>query len=87
MIERKGKRFVDPQEKFVVHEDMLDFFRNYQQGKSFQEQVGEKRDEKLKNGEPFHNPDHDEEMKETARNRTDNATCTGWVFPGRRKMS
>lgn len=72
----------DTSEEFVVHPDTTDALRSYRKGnkKAFQE-MSTKRDIKLQHGEIYWNPDHDEEMKETAVERTQSAVAKGWKWP------
>lgn len=83
-MERKRRR-VKRGDSFTVHEDMLDFYKGYGRGGPSMEEIGRRRNQKLKEGDAFWNTDHDEEMKETARNNTDNAVCKGWKFPRRKR--
>ena len=76
MTERIGIRtfrskYVDQLRTFVVHPDLQAAYRNYRDGDSF-EKMFEKRREKTANGEAYWNTDHDEEMLETARERSQN---------------
>lgn len=81
-----GERYLDPRIDFIVHPDMVKTFKDYANGdsKAFQKMF-ETRLEAVANGEYYHNPDHDAEMFETAKERTLNALANGWVWPKRRK--
>ena len=81
MTERGRK--VKRDNSFTIHPDVWDWYKTYEPNKCFQE-VNELRNKKLAEGEPIHNPDHDAEMLETAKNNTDNAVVGGWKFPSRR---
>lgn len=83
---KKKKGFADPKTEFVVHEDMIDVFKKYRNGdkKAFQK-MSEERTAKLQSGIIYWNPDHDEEMLETAQERTKKATLLGWIFPPKKK--
>ena len=86
-IGKKGNGdLVDPSEEFVVHPDMIGTIKSYRNGnkKAFQE-MGVQRDIKLQHGEIYWNPDHDEEMKETAEERTKSASARGWKWPEKKK--
>jgi hypothetical protein len=82
MTERGRK--VKRDKSFTIHPDVQKWSQDYYPNKSFQE-VNELRNKKLAEGEPIHETDHDAELKETARNNTDNATIRGWKFPYRKR--
>jgi len=67
---KEGKKYAK-NEDFVIHPDIRDATKNYNGKDTFKDAFA-KRDELLEGGEPFWNTDHDEEMLETARERTDN---------------
>lgn len=78
--------FLDPATDFVVHPDMIDTFEKYRSGNAnaFQEMFVA-RTIALSQGEKYHNDLHDEEMLESAEQRTEQAAAKGWQFPGRRR--
>lgn len=82
---KKGK-LADVRKEFVIHEDMVEVFEEYRKGdKQAFNKMGKKRQEKLERGEVYWNTDHDDEMLETAKERTDNVTALGWIWPKRKK--
>lgn len=83
MVERKRK-WVDPDKAFVIHPDMQDALMNYDgTGRTIRE-VFDERDRRVADGETYHNDLHDEEMLETAEERTKLAAAKGWKYPKRR---
>lgn len=79
-------KLADPKKKFIIHEDMLQGFSEYRAGdKSAIRKVMERRQPLKEHGEIYWNTDHDEEMAQTAKERTDNAVASGWKFWGRKK--
>lgn len=83
-MERKGKRFTD-EKTFVVHPDMKDALQNYRPNGTAIKDVFAEREKAILRGDKYHNDEHDEEMLETAKNRTDNAVANGWRFPYSKK--
>lgn len=81
MKENKNK-WVDPQKTFVVHEDILTAFQGYDGDPDHFKKVFKERDEAIANGEVYWNTDHDVEMAETARERSQQP---GWEYPRRKK--
>lgn len=84
--EHNGKKakgaFADPATEFVIHPDMIETFQNYRKGdKRAFIKLSEQRNQKLASGVIYWNADHDEEMAETAKERTDTAISKGWRFP------
>ena len=81
-----GEHYVNLQTTFVVHPDMIRTFREYAKGNlnAFQE-MAERRGDLIAQGILYHNTDHDDEMFQTAKERTETALANGWVWPGRRK--
>lgn len=84
--EHNGKlangEFVDPNTDFVVHPDMITTFKEYRKGnKNAFAEMFTKRSQTIAKGEAYWNTDHDQEMAETARERTKSATIKGWKFP------
>lgn len=82
---KKGK-LADPKKEFVIHPDMVEVFQEYRKGdKQAFNKMGKKRQEKLDQGETYWNTDHDAEMLQTAKERTDNVTVLGWIWPRHQK--
>lgn len=79
------EKYVDLDERFVVHPDAMLFRKNYQPGQKFGEEITKIRERMEADGEVSHNRDHDVEMGQTARDNTDNAISNGWRFPLRKK--
>ena len=79
---KTGKKMADPKKEFVVHPDMVEVFENYRKGdkRAFQK-MSEERNKKMANGETYWNTDHDQEMLETATERTNNVISLGWIWP------
>lgn len=69
-MKERGKRWIDPEKKFVIHPDMLEAFRGYDGKKDAFKETFEARDEAVKRGEIYWNTDHDSEMKSTAEERS-----------------
>lgn len=84
MIPKRGK-WVNPRKAFVVHPDVAVARWEYGQNPRSIAQLLERREEQTLSGEIYWNTEHDEEMAETARERTQNASARGWKFPLRRK--
>lgn len=85
MAERK-RQTIKRDKSFTIHPDMLDFYQGYKRGGPTMDDISDARDKKLEDGQPFWNTDHDEELRETAKENTDNAiTGRGWGFPRRRR--
>lgn len=72
MSERRLKRgkWVDTDKAFVIHPDMQEALMNYRPGGDSIKECFEERKKKIDAGEPYHNSDHDVEMAETARLRS-----------------
>lgn len=77
-------KWVNTDEAFVVHPDSQEWLMHYQPGRKFGE-LQEVREDIIDRGEHHHNTDHDEEMLQTAEERTLAAAMLGWKFPGRKK--
>ena len=74
MTERhlKPGKWVDTSKAFVIHPDMQEALMNYDpNGNSIQDCFDERK-KKIEAGEEYHNSDHDVEMAETARLRSQN---------------
>ena len=80
-------KLADPNKKFMVHPDMLQGFAEYRKGnkKAIQE-VMVRRKPLKEHGEIYWSTDHDEEMAQTAVERTLNALNLGWVYPRPKKQ-
>lgn len=65
----RGNKFIDPKKKFVVHQDQEEWLWNYRGNDTPIESLFKLRAEALQNGVKFWDDTHDEEMKETARER------------------
>lgn len=90
--EHTGKKcngeLVDPEEKFVVHPDMIEGFKNYRKGnKNAIAEVMQKRKPLKERGEIYWNTDHDAEMQQTAIERTLNALNLGWIYINKHKKT
>lgn len=73
---------VDIEKEFVVHPDNIQALNEYRRGnKDAYKQLIENRQEQTRRGEKYWNDDHDEEMKQTAEERTNNETMKGCKFP------
>lgn len=83
---KKDGTLADPDKEFMVHPDMPEVFKNYRSGdkKAFQK-MQKKRNEQIESGEIYWNTDHDEEMLETAKERTNNVIALGWIWPKKKK--
>lgn len=68
-MRERGNKFIDPDKAFIIHKDQWAWLRNYKGKDTPIDALFREREEKLDEGEPFWNSDHDEEMKETARER------------------
>lgn len=80
----KGK-LVNTEEEFVVHPDNMKALDEYRRGnKDAYKQLLDERAEKTKRGEKYWSTDHDEEMKQTAEERTNNEIMKGRKFPKKR---
>lgn len=66
----KPKKWLDPDKAFVVHPDMQEAMMDYNPSRDSFKEVFEARDEAVEDGEVYWNDDHDDEMAETARNRS-----------------
>jgi len=79
---KTGNYLVNPRKAFVIHEDNIVALQEYRKGnkQAFKEMV-EKRNALAEEGIPYWNTDHDAEMVEWAKERTDNAVIRGWKFP------
>lgn len=74
--------FVDGNKKFVIHPDMEPTFARYRKGdKDAFKDMGDDRNAILSLGDTYHNVDHDREMLNTARERTNDSVKWGWKFP------
>lgn len=72
-------------ERFVVHGDNVEALKAYRAGdKEAFKKMGAKRDELHDAGLPYWNTDHDDEMTQTADERTHNAVIGGWQFRRRK---
>lgn len=80
-------KWVDPEKAFVVHPDMGRALRDYRPDGDSLGEVFEWRDQMASSGEEYWNTDHDDEMRETAENRSKDAgiITSGWRFPSRKK--
>lgn len=78
-------KYVDPKKAHVVHEDMIEAIQNYDGTSDSIQRVFAARREKTKNGEPYHNGDHDAEYLETAQRLTMNYVMAGFKWPERPK--
>jgi hypothetical protein len=79
MSKERGLKYT-PDTKFVVHPDMKHALQNYTGQESMDEALS-MRDVVLDRGGVYWDTDHDEEMLETARERTQVASAAGWHFP------
>lgn len=78
----KERKYVDPNEAFVVHPDVTDGFITYNGDPDHFKKVFRGRNKKLQDGEEYWNSDHDVEMQQTAEERSKKP---GWMFPRRKK--
>lgn len=76
---QKPQKYSDNEE--VIHPDMVEAYAGYTGDNDSFKRVFRNRDRAVERGETYWNEDHDEEMRETARERTDNAVCKGWKWP------
>ena len=83
-MSKEGNKWVDPKKGFIIHPDIQEGLRNYQPGSGGIKAVFEARDEAVASGEEYWNTDHDAEMAQTARERSQDAgkIAQGWEFPG-----
>jgi hypothetical protein len=81
---KEGDKYL-PDEEFCVHPDIKETMKNYKGDRRIFGKLFKQRDEQLEGGEPFWNTDHDVEMKETAEQRTLQASMEGWVYPSKKK--
>ena len=70
MSERKGKKFVDPTKKFVVHPDILEGLKHYTSDNDSLKRVFQGREDARQSGVVYWNTEHDQEMIETAKERS-----------------
>jgi hypothetical protein len=76
----------DVTKKFVVHPDMVTGLRNYRKGnKNAIVEVMVKRKPLKEAGLIYWNTEHDEEMQQTAIERTQNAVARGWLYVNKKK--
>lgn len=78
----KERKYVDPEKAFIVHPDIADAFTEYDGDPDHFKKVFKERDEAIANGEYYWNTEHDVEMAETARIRSQQP---GWEYPVRKK--
>lgn len=78
----KERKYVDPEKAFVVHPDIADQFTTYDGNPDHFKEVFRKRDKLVEEGEVYWNTEHDVEMAETARERSQQP---GWEYPQRKK--
>ncbi len=86
MERRGGSKYAsyevdDNLEAFVVHPDIIVATRNYDGTPRSFRLCMELREETVKSKGVWWNAEHDEELKETARERTQAAAAKGWKFP------
>ena len=74
-----GNKYVDD-DHFVIHPDMSYARRTYDGTPRSYAVAMEIRDEMVAEGEPYWNTDHDVEMAETARERTQTASASDWRY-------
>ena len=80
----RPEKYVNPEERFVVHPDILDAYLAYAgSGASFAE-IFEARRQLVEDGNAYWETDHDIEMTETARERSQQP---GWRFKRRRNAT
>jgi len=84
MAERKGGRWAGDKQ-FVVHKDIQEALQNYSPGGDSFKEVFAQRDQYVEDGVIYWNTDHDTEMAETAKERTQRAATKGWRFPSSKK--
>jgi hypothetical protein len=74
---------IDPESNFVVHPDVIVAMHEYGalKGQAF-ENMASARNQMIEEGIDYWNTDHDAEMYETAVERTNQAVCNGWHYPG-----
>lgn len=84
---RKEGKYVDPEKAFVVHPDITRAFLGYDGTDGYFKQVFEERDQKILSGEYYWNTDHDTQMAQTARERSQDAAAitSGFTWFDRKK--
>lgn len=82
-MKERGKKWVDPKKGFVIHPDMGEALRNYRPGEDSIKGVFQARDRAVQEGQQYWNTDHDDEMAQTARERSQDAGLigSGWRYP------
>ncbi len=88
--EHVGKKcdgsLVDTTKSFVIHPDMVEGLKKYRAGnKNAIMEVMIKRQPIKESGGIYWNTDHDQEMQETAIQRTQNAVSRGWIYINKHK--
>lgn len=79
-----GKKYANPETQFVIHPDNVVMYQRYAQvGPQAVQEMRESRDQLAREGKPYHNTDHDAEMTESARERTQVKAAAGWRFTTR----
>lgn len=87
VADRKPNKYVDPEKAFVVHPDITEAFMNYNGTEDPFKAVFAARQAALDRGEVYWNTDHDEQFRQTARERSMDAEiiAAGWTFHERKK--